>query len=890
MHDVRCRMALITLVALCLALSCAPRQKPVEAHGLPTWVARHGGDDDSSEESADEKRGPSGAMKALDFWSAQRAYPQATISETGYGTALQQLADRRGRSAARGVTGVPAWEAMGPANVGGRTLCLALRSDDPDVLFAGSASGGLWKSTTGGVGADAWDYVDTGFPVLGVATIAIDPDDNDVMYIGTGEAYSYQGTNGGEVIRTTRGSYGVGILKSIDGGATWSKSLDWSYAQSRGVWMIRIHPTDGDVLYAATTEGVYKSIDAGASWDLVHAVVMAMDVRIHPTNPDKVFAAHGNFATTGVGIYRTKDGGQTWLPLSVGLPNGWTGKAQLAISETSPETVYASIADQGSGHGLYRSVNGGDSWSQVSSTNYAQYQGWYAHYVAVSPFDVDTLFTGGIEIWRSTDGGSTLDIRSSWQSVFFGTTPPEGPIGDTDYAHADHHFALWHPTEPNTVFFASDGGVFKTTDLGDTFQSLIGGYQTTQFYNGFSNSALNPDFAMGGLQDNFTVIYQGTNAWSREIGGDGTWTSQNPNTPTTIYGSAQSLQMARSFDSGGNWNFISPPSQSGDVTAFVAPHVLSHDDPTVLYAGRSRIYRSDNQGSNWNATNGGAQLSPGNPVLSLAAARTDVDVAYAGTAPLSGPARVFRTDDGGVSWTDVTGTLPDRYPSDISIDPNDPDRVLVTFMGFGTSHVFLSEDAGDSWDDIGVGLPDIPTSAVAVDPDYPEVVYVGTDLGTYVSLDSGATWQEFNDGMPLAMINDLKVFQPGRKMRAATHGNGAWQRDLIGPGNCAAPGEAKDLTLASQTGSTLLSWTAPLDPGVAPVTYDTLASSAADGFDGGASATCVEADGDDTLSTDASDPLPGQVTYYVIRPRSLCGAGPLGSASSGQPRTAPACS
>jgi photosystem II stability/assembly factor-like uncharacterized protein len=168
-------------------------------------------------------------------------------------------------------------------------------------------------------------------------------------------------------------------------------------------------------------------------------------------------------------------------------------------------------------------------------------------------------------------------------------------------------------------------------------------------------------------------------------------------------------------------------------------------------------------------------------VLSLAVSLLSADTAYAGTAPISGRARVFTTRDGGGSWQDVTGFLPDRYPSDIAVDPDDARNVYVTFMGFGTSHVFKSTTGGASWIDIGSGLPDIPASAVEVDPDYPEVIYVGTDLGVYISVNGGDSWELFTNGMPMAMVNDLKVFHPGRTLRAATHGNGAFERDLFDP-------------------------------------------------------------------------------------------------------------
>lgn len=751
---------------------------------------------------AKEQRKPSGAWHALNFWAAKRAYPNRAIPDDSFASAYSATQKIRARSSEIDDRMAP-WDLIGPYNIGGRTLCLAMHPNDPDILFAGGASGGLWKSTTGGVGADAWDYVETGFPVLGVSTIAIDAVDPDVMYIGTGEVYRYQDSIGGEVIRTTRGSYGIGILKTIDGGETWTKSLDWTYAQSRGIWMIAIHPLNSQILYAATTEGVYKSADTGNTWIPSLERIMATDVRIHPTQPNVIFTACGNFGSTGHGIYRSTDDGLNWSKLTNGLPSSWTGKTQLAIAPTSPNRIYASIADDFNGRGLYRSLDTGDTWSLVNSTDYPKYQGWFAHYVLVSPFDEDRVFVGGVEIWGSSNGGFNLTERSRWTEVYYGTSPPEGPIGGPRYAHADHHFAMWHPTEPDTIFFASDGGVFKSTDGGYTFQSLIGGYVTTQFYNGFSVSAQRPNFAMGGLQDNFTAIYENDAAWRRVIGGDGCWTAINAQDSQTIYGSAQYLQMFRSRDSGNDWTGVSPPSMGGDQTAFVAPYVLSPSDPNVLYAGRSRVYKSVDEGSDWDATNEGQPLDGSNPVLCLEISKTDPDIVYAGTAPISTRARVFRTLDGGGDWDDITGSLPDLYPADIAVAPGNPDTVFIAFMGYENEHVFRSDNAGTTWTDVTGNLPDVPVSALAIDPRNPSIVYAGTDLGVFISTEGGTSWATFMNGMPTTMVTDLNIFttrkmmQPESihtmtntmstksaqpdityKIRASTHGNGVFERKL----------------------------------------------------------------------------------------------------------------
>lgn len=336
--------------------------------------------------------------------------------------------------------------------------------------------------------------------------------------------------------------------------------------------------------------------------------------------------------------------------------------------------------------------------------------------------------------------------------------------------------------------------MFKTTDGGNSFQSLIGGYQTTQFYNGFANSATDPDRAIGGLQDNFTAVYDGGNPWRRVIGGDGSWAAINATNDETMYGSYQGLNIQRSFDGFGNWNGVAPPGGS-NPTAFIAPFVLSPSDPGVMYAGRNYVYRSTSQGSSWSTTNGNSPLNGNNVVLVMDMSTTDPDKCYAATAPTSPPMQAFLTTNGGGFWGNITNSLPDRYPGDITVDPNDDDIVYITMMGFGTPHVFKSTTSGALWTDISGNLPDVPTSAVMVDPDHPDVVYVGTDLGVYVTADGGAFWQPFMRDMQTSMVNDLKI-APGRVLRAATHGSGVFERPLYDPdmvdvaGGVGAPGPA----------------------------------------------------------------------------------------------------
>ncbi len=722
----------------------------------------------------------SGAMESLNWWNAQRAYPNKSIPETGYSEAFDYAKYNMNSTYDKSsFTGT--WNAIGPHNIGGRTLAIALNPQNTNTIYAGSASGGLWRSYTSGKGADAWDYVSTGFPVLGVGAIAITPNDSNTIYIGTGEVYNYYDTHGGITVRITRGSYGIGILKTNDGGNSWTKSLDWSYNQERAVHVIRINPLNPNTIWAGTTEGTYKSTDAGQNWTLMNSTIMVSDLVINPIDTNIVFVACGNLISTGHGIYRTMDGGGNWLKLSNGLPSTYGGKALLSIYQSSPNILFASIGNgywSGAGTWLCKTENNGDSWTIVSIQDYSTYQGWFAHDVTVHPADSNIVVTIGVDIWKSNNGGSTLTKKSNWNAWYFGQTIPGDPEGPPNYSHADHHDVLRHPTNPDTIYFANDGGIFRSLDGGETFEGCNGGYQTTQFYPGFTSSPQDSFHAIGGMQDNSTAIYDGTLAWIRVLGGDGSWTAINPTDDDNIYGSSQYLSIRRSEDHGNSWSGVSP-SSTGSV-GFIAPFALGGPAaPDVIYAGGSYILKSTNRGNSWTTTNSGLELD-GNPALSIAVSQNNSNIVYATTAPVFTPAGIFFTNDGGSYWLNITDTLPNRYPMDIAIDPNDDAKVYVVFSGFGSSHLFKSSNSGIEWQNINNNLPDVPTTSVIVDPLYPNHIYVGNDLGVFVSTDEGNSWSTFQEGLSDAvMAMDLTISPTNRMLRMATHGHGVYERKLL---------------------------------------------------------------------------------------------------------------
>ncbi|MDX1439430.1 MAG: hypothetical protein R3284_05960, partial [Rubricoccaceae bacterium] len=695
-------------------------------------------------ESTDRWQDNSGAYHALVSWELSRMYPATTFPSTGYMDAVAQAQAMR---LAGGDPFPGEWESMGPTNNGGRTLAVVINTERPESVWIGSAGGGLWRSYSEGLNA-SWERVSTGFPVTSASTVAIAESDTNVVYLGTGEVYRYQDTRGGVVDRPTRGSYGIGILKSEDGGTTWEHVLNWSQNQERGVARIRVNPNDADDVWAATTEGVYRSTDGGDTWTNVHPVVMAMDIVLHPSDPDNAIASHGDQESAGKGIYRTNDGGSSWTQLTNGVQDDFIGKIILDRHPTDPDIVYASIGDGivssgGTDTELIRTLDGGDAWSTVTTLDYGSYQGWFAHYVGINPNDPSTVFLAGVQLYRSSDGGFTTDVQASG-------------------IHVDHHAIAFHPTDENIIYFANDGGIYRSTDKGLSYDDLNEGYVVLQFYNGTGHSATDPEMSVGGAQDNGSWLWTGSSVWDKVGGGDGSWAAIDPSDDQVQYISSQFLNIRRTTNTWASSSGIAPPG--GGATSFIAPYVLAPTMPDRIYAGRSVIYRSNNRGSNWTATNGGSPLD-GNAAVAMAVSQTDPDVVYVTTAPDRLPSvagqrtGVHVTRDGGDTWTDITGTLPDRIFLDVAVHPDDDNIAYVTAGGFGEGHIFRTVDGGATWTDITGILPDVPTMAVAVDFDSQSgdtFVYVGNDVGVFVKPGDSEEWQVFQAGLPTAvMVSDL---------------------------------------------------------------------------------------------------------------------------------------
>ncbi|MBK9799608.1 MAG: T9SS type A sorting domain-containing protein [Bacteroidetes bacterium] len=697
------------------------------------------------------------ALEALQFMSRMNSYPNNDVPADAFGKAYDYFIQHYKNTAAKNTSSLLPWNNIGPSNNGGRTISIAIDPIDTNVVWLGSASGGLWKTTVGGIGPNAWQPVETGFPVLGVSSIAINPQNHNEIFIGTGETYSYGTAYNGLIIRTTRGSHGIGILKTTNGGLTWTHSLNWLYQQQRGVWKIVYNYQNTNTLLAATTDGIYKSFDSGASWFQTDSTKMAMDLVMDPTDTNIVYAGIGNLGTAGTGVYKSTDAGSTWVQLVNGLPVINTGRTCIAINPLNPSVVLAHIADDLISNGLYKSTNKGLSWTLLNGNDFASYQGWYSKCLLFSQADTNTIYVGGVYGFKSVDGGANFNQITTYN-----------PNNLADEPWPDLHDLVVNPSDPTKLYLLTDAGLYRSNNGGQNWRSCLDGYRVAQFYLG-SVSQSNANIALAGAQDHGTQRYNGTSEWEWVLGGDGTCNGIDKLNDFEQYASYQNLNLRGSTDQG--LTFFN--SVFSDTGAFVSPFEIAPSNQNIMYAGSSFLSRSDDKGFTWNS------FGPyGNSkILSIGISTTNPLKVYFASAPTSTDSMKFYVSiNGGASVTDISAGLPNRYPRDIAVNPNNDNELFAVFSGFGSGHVFYSSNAGQTWMDISGTLPDVPFHSILF---YSQVLIAGSDLGVFYSSDTGTVWQHAGNGVPDALqVFDLEYSPADQNLVAFTHGRGVYKTPI----------------------------------------------------------------------------------------------------------------
>ena len=643
----------------------------------------------------------------------------------------------------------------------GRVNVVAFDPFDANTVYVGTPAGGLWKTTNQG---GSWMPMTDQLPSIGVSGIAIHPTNPNLIYILTGDG------DGAD-------TYCIGVLRSIDGGNTWEETgLTFGNTQLTRGYKLAMQPGSPNVMLVATASGLFRTTDAAETWTMVQEGQF-VDIEFHPANPSI------QYATTKSVVYRSTDAGATWafVPTSNGLPSGETRTA-LAVSPANPDYVYVfagPATSDGVFKGLYRSTDSGVNFStQATSPNLLGYaisggddrhQSAYDLALAVDPDNAETVITGGVNVWRSEDGGISMNISSHW---YYKDLLQNG----LQYTHADIHELVYNPVD-GSLWCGSDGGVFASFDDGQTWEdrSSLGapGLAITQYYR-ISSFPGNP-VIIGGTQDN------GSNRWAGGAdiihfdGADGMDCMIHPTDSMIQYHTRQNGALRKSFNGGENHFNIRPGNTSG---YWVTPLAMDPNDPEVIYAGYTdTVYRSANGGEDWV----GFVPAPGVGLYrALHVAPADPNVIYA-----AADARIFVTQNLGASWTDISSGITPGTITGIATDRDNAAEVWVTLAGYApTSKVFYSSDAGDTWENVTGSLPNLPVNCIVYDPletTGDNGVYIGMDVGVFYRDSSMEDWAPYFTGLPHVPVFDLEVHTATGMLQAGTFGRGIWETPLYQP-------------------------------------------------------------------------------------------------------------
>jgi len=712
------------------------------------------------------------------------------------------------------------WQYVGPTNISGR--CTDVEGISPRgsnyTIWIGSATGGVWKSTNEGV---TFEPVFDDQATASIGDIAIDPSNPEVVWVGTGEANIFRSSNAG-----------CGVYKTLDGGKSWENmGLENTYTIGRVV----VDYSNSEVVYVAATghewtsntdRGLYKTIDGGKSWEKILYIDEnsgVFDFVMHPTDPQILYCTswertrlkwsdpRTNEDTRHCGVWKSVDGGKTWSEINNGLPApNHRGRIGIDVCKEEPNMVYllldnyeiAEKAKEGDldaygrqktdiikGATVYRSDDAGASWTQVSGLtedskkymmNHSGTYGWVFGQIRVDPKNPDILWTLGLYLNKSVDGGKTFTAIKEM--------------------HADHH-GLWiDPNNPNYLLNVQDGGLSISYDQGANWREPIEELPLAQFYN-ISFDYSEPFRVVGSIQDHHSFIGPVDLTSGRDkitpvkflptVGAEGCAHAIDPRDNNTIYGSIFYGGLAKGKIDNFNWEEISRllpnplPEEPRLRGQWVAPTLLSSHNPDIVYHCMQSVMMSRDQGSTWEKIS--PDLTNNSPkkvgdinfqtISAFDESPLRFGVLYAGTDD----GKLWYTKDGGKQWEELKSKeIPQRWISRITPSKFDMATVYVTQTGRRDDdfqvYIWKSNDFGKTWADISSNIPVGPVNVIREDPKDENILYVGTDAGVYITTDGGKTYSVLGD-LPFAYVHDLKIHPRDNMIIAATHGRGMWVLD-----------------------------------------------------------------------------------------------------------------
>ncbi|MCS7308965.1 MAG: hypothetical protein NZ741_01970 [Armatimonadetes bacterium] len=651
------------------------------------------------------------------------------------------------------------WEFFGPdtANVAwattgeswlARVNSILVHPTNPNILYIGVAKGGVWRSNDGG---STWVNLTDQLPTQYVGCLAMDPVDPNIIYLGTGEEYFAVYTLGG-----------VGIYRSTDGGNTWTLYGNSVFAGGR-INEIVIDPSNRNRWFVSTDTGIWVTTNGGSTFTQRLAGV-ASALRMHPTNPNRLWAAIGwPWGSSRNGVYFSTDGGNTWTRYSA-LPLGTTvGRIELDVCRANPNVLYVVFGMPGSQspndrlHSVWRTTDGGATWTQLTNAPTGSGQQWYNLVMRVDPNDPNVAYLGEIELWRTTDGGNT------WTRI----------NGAVPNGHVDQHALAFHPTDTRRIYIGCDGGLFFSTNRGDTRTPLNTGRGTMEYY-GFDVHPTDPSRLAAGAQDNGKQVRSTTNTYRITRGADGMQIAYKRTNPSIVLGGIQRGIVDRSTNGGDSWTTVfSPPS--GERTLWEAPIVNDAATPNRFYTATQFLYRSTNDGQTWSRVSDVDLTNGAGAVSAIAVAPSNSNVIYTG----SSEGVVYVSTDGGSTWTHRSPSRINSgwtgYIHSIAIAPDRPEIAWVSFTGARTTKVVRTTDYGISWSDFTFNLPSTTSvNYLLLNPRQPSMVFAATDTGVFVL--RGTTWYRLGIGLPGTPCTMLRV--SGNYLYVSTYGRGIWRVDL----------------------------------------------------------------------------------------------------------------
>ncbi|MBI9036671.1 MAG: T9SS type A sorting domain-containing protein [Bacteroidales bacterium] len=671
------------------------------------------------------------------------------------------------------------WSSMGPNNSSGgysgigRINCIGFRPDDNNTFYVGSPSGGLWKTTDA---ATNWTPLTDNNTVLGVSDVVviagITPA-TDILYIATGDRDL--GTIDGIPAGHTADNHSIGVLKSTDGGSTWDATgLSFSASDKETTNRILLDPSDNNILYAATSDGLYKTTNSGTDWTKISTEDF-VDIEFNTSNSATIYAA-------------TRTGGEIWLSTNSGssftkvldVVGGY--RTELAVSPNDADRVYAVVVNFERGlKNVWRSINGGSSFTEIyeepvvgnGNQNLLHSncspgatiggQGNYDLAIAADPNDAEVVYVGGINTWKSTDGASSFSIVNHWETTCGATV---------ETVHADKH-CLAFQNGTSVLFEGNDGGIYKTSNGGANWSDLSNGLVISQYYRIAIAQTMSNEM-IGGLQDNGTKA-QLTGTWTDVLGADGMDCAIDYTTEWVQYATKQYGSLYRTTD---HWSSSTYISGSLPWGAWVTPLVI---DPnahnTIYFAPDDEVWKSTNRGTSWIRIG----LFGGNDLWSIDVAPANSDYIYAGEKDV-----LRRTTNGGTDWADITGSLPvsTSYITSLTVSNADANRVWVCMGNYNSDCVYETTNGGSIWTNISAGLPNVPVLNVVenLQNTMATELYAATDVGVYQKVGS-ADWVSYSTNLPNVVVTDLEIFymsaNPAQsRLRAGTYGRGAWETEL----------------------------------------------------------------------------------------------------------------